>query len=129
MPVGRVGGGSAPWVRGTLTAIGLISIIKRFSPVGTGNTTCWSHSSQYTPVQPRGYGEHCESETEQDVDSGSAPWVRGTPVIFSTVLAGTRFSPVGTGNTYAFFVFVCFYAVQPRGYGEHFCTKAEGEEE
>ena len=50
--------GSAPWVRGTQEYQQELAAMRRFSPVGTGNTPLRSASSVCLAVQPRGYGEH-----------------------------------------------------------------------
>ena len=50
--------GSAPWVRGTPDKRLNIPLVRRFSPVGTGNTIAGKKGSRLMAVQPRGYGEH-----------------------------------------------------------------------
>ncbi len=91
--------GSAPWIRGT-PSLGLpFFIVSRFSPVDTGNTRNNWFLSVGVPVQPRGYGEHPPTSLSNSAESGSAPWIRGTPERTSTGAVKKRFSPVDTGNT------------------------------
>ena len=70
--------GSAPWVRGTHMTLSQRLIKRRFSPVGTGNTTSTQVDKWSAAVQPRGYGEHSALLSLIVKTRGSAPWVRGT---------------------------------------------------
>ena len=111
--------GSAPWVRGTRALSHSSSDIYRFSPVGTGNTSFFRISCIVSSVQPRGYGEHPWIKNLPHSVHGSAPWVRGTLSTHTLHAFVLRFSPVGTGNTAYMLYAHMYYAVQPRGYGEH----------
>ena len=70
-------------------------------------------------IQPRGYGEHTCVHSGSLLAAGSAPWVRGTRKHNLVTLSRTRFSPVGTGNTFISSAPTVLLPVQPRGYGEH----------
>ena len=70
--------GSAPWIRGTLNKEGSRRFIKRFSPVDTGNTSLRGPIVIINSVQPRGYGEHMFVRPVAQLETGSAPWIRGT---------------------------------------------------
>ena len=91
----------------------------RFSPVVTGNTLACSCVVVPTAVQPRGYGEHFINLNQVYKNIGSAPWLRGTPLIIWVIKTHARFSPVVTGNTLRREKLKNTQTVQPRGYGEH----------
>ena len=50
--------GSSPWVRGTPAQDHLTVKVRRFIPVGTGNTIMLAIIMEDAAVHPRGYGEH-----------------------------------------------------------------------
>ncbi len=87
--------------------------------MGTGNTRIALNDIVDEAVQPRGYGEHVAFISSTNVQGGSAPWVRGTPIGVGVVAKFPRFSPVGTGNTLQTLRRKGLGTVQPRGYGEH----------
>ena len=91
--------GSSPWARGTLITHSRDDSIRRFIPVGTGNTTVKVMEGKLFTVHPRGHGEHkCSSITRIRIN-GSSPWARGTRCTIDGELFKVRFIPVGTGNT------------------------------
>ena len=76
---GKAKRGSSPWVRGTLFRQTMELDMKRFIPVGTGNTDSAIFPRSLETVHPRGYGEHNHVRFVAVKQSGSSPWVRGTP--------------------------------------------------
>ena len=97
-----------------------MAVCRRFIPVGTGNTH-WvvNVGEPGKPVHPRGYGEHTIIIKPFSCNSGSSPWVRGTPRRTSLQWPSLRFIPVGTGNTPFIVMLLALNTVHPRGYGEH----------
>ena len=85
----------------------------------TGNTLPEGQTLTEYAVQPRGYGEHLHAKLLIFYQHGSAPWIRGTLLIYCINKHKLRFNPVDTGNTGVFEVVIMLLAVQPRGYGEH----------
>ena len=70
-------------------------------------------------VHPRGHGEHLLGCHTTRNHSGSSPWARGTHSYSVATLAGSRFIPVGTGNTCHSRPSSRLWTVHPRGHGEH----------
>ncbi len=71
----------------------------RFIPAGAGNTSCCQVPRRFSPVHPRGCGEHAIASNLRQSGYGSSPRVRGT-----------RFHPPFPREP---------AAVHPRGCGEH----------
>ncbi len=111
--------GSAPRVRGTLAVMGWLVVDGRFSPARAGNTQNIAAATFFGPVQPRACGEHVFLGRLALTNDGSAPRVRGTPVMAKAHACAARFSPARAGNTARFLFRVQLLAVQPRACGEH----------
>ena len=120
----NLGSGSSPWARGTPFASEWYFAFLRFIPVGTGNTSDRADLYQNQSVHPRGHGEHCLMLFYSMKFHGSSPWARGTHLLPSLWKAHHRFIPVGTGNTEQHDRNANFFAVHPRGHGEHFSCVA-----
>ena len=91
--------GSSPWARGTPYESKDIDWPFRFIPVGTGNTFEATLLHVFTPVHPRGHGEHTLISFLLLPGDGSSPWARGTQSRQLAKYPRRRFIPVGTGNT------------------------------
>ena len=76
----------------------------------------------FSPVQPRGCGEHGVEFGVVGRPVGSAPRVRGTREAADVVPLHGRFSPAGAGNTVSAVLILLRNSVQPRGCGEHGCS-------
>ena len=111
--------GSSPWARGTPTNALCSLFIKRFIPVGTGNTKYKGGIRYVWTVHPRGHGEHVSFLCVPLFWVGSSPWARGTRKFASSCFSLWRFIPVGTGNTISSAKSLKLIAVHPRGHGEH----------
>ncbi len=112
-------GGSSPWARGTQAGVGWKTMLTRFIPVGTGNTSAPVNVPSNKAVHPRGHGEHFSDIKKAANATGSSPWARGTRKTEPPALVIIRFIPVGTGNTARERAICVFNAVHPRGHGEH----------
>ena len=73
--------------------------LTRFIPVDTGNTLPYFAKKPYSPVYPRGYGEHDWTTWTAVGQRGLSPWIRGTRRWGVAGAKGVRFIPVDTGNT------------------------------
>ena len=111
--------GSSPWARGTPACYPGLIALSRFIPVGTGNTTTGNKPGASGPVHPRGHGEHKRSKSLMKKKDGSSPWARGTHLPEGKTHVGSRFIPVGTGNTNQVVEVSLSASVHPRGHGEH----------
>ncbi len=93
------GCGLSPWVRGTRPPRRVRQGLRRFIPVGTGNSTTDRPNGAPAAVYPRGYGELGKQHVNGRDRFGLSPWVRGT-LHWPALLADLRrFIPVGTGNS------------------------------
>ena len=68
--------GSSPWARGTLIIVSFYRLLKRFIPVGTGNTFTLLTEFEPNTVHPRGHGEH--SNYRQLIYKGNHPSKKST---------------------------------------------------
>jgi len=110
--------GSAPRVRGTPAKEHIAQANKRFSPAGAGNAGDFPDPQRYIPVQPRGCGERRCDAALRGSGGGSAPRVRGTPILAAKREVEKRFSPAGAGNALTGTALPAAITVQPRGCGE-----------
>ena len=111
--------GSSPWARGTLHIRPGHNRFRRFIPVVTGNTKLFVKVIEHGAVHPRGHGEHINNILTVHPLAGSSPWARGTLTLTAVGKTGSRFIPVGTGNTPIFAMRSQYSSVHPRGHGEH----------
>ena len=116
--------GSAPHVRGTLSAEMHSDRPYRFSPACAGNTPRSTATKRTAPVQPRMCGEHGALARSFQRAGGSAPHVRGTPGRNQELKHGIRFSPACAGNTEEEPGHQAAAEVQPRMCGEHWGPEA-----
>ncbi len=91
--------GLSPWVRGTLLQVFFLGSYHRFIPVGAGNSVPPATVPSEPTVYPRGCGELVIPGGAFSTVNGLSPWVRGTPGIAARAKSGTRFIPVGAGNS------------------------------
>ncbi len=70
--------GSSPRVRGTRGTAREGFNVGRFIPAGAGNTLPFIASTGWSPVHPRGCGEHGTRPACMEEIHGSSPRVRGT---------------------------------------------------
>ncbi len=111
-------GGSAPRVRGTPRKTCKLYVSHRFSPACAGNACFAARNSRASSVQPRVCGERCKIGPRDSEQRGSAPRVRGTPLVRRGFVRVGRFSPACAGNAWRPLAAIKSSAVQPRVCGE-----------
>ena len=110
--------GSAPRVRGTHECLALIAIFERFSPACAGNALARTFQNLAHMVQPRVCGERRTIAGNAANVDGSAPRVRGTPLMPPSQRSFGRFSPACAGNAWPSSCDIVHVTVQPRVCGE-----------
>ncbi len=110
--------GSAPRVRGMPKAWPLCHPSSRFSPACAGNAAAGVAGGVHHPVQPRVCGECVSRQNRFAIPPGSAPRVRGMPLLPSLCTCWGRFSPACAGNAYCGTSTCSISTVQPRVCGE-----------
>ena len=111
--------GSAPRVRGILTARKFSASGVRFSPARAGNTRYTRRLRLVGSVQPRACGEYGIGFIVGRRRAGSAPRVRGIPDGCTGRPESGRFSPARAGNTRLTQHGIVVVPVQPRACGEY----------
>ena len=111
--------GSAPRVRGIRFGTQTKANNARFSPARAGNTPPSAAVRRRISVQPRACGEYSDNRAIADAWDGSAPRVRGIPLLHPLRIAHVRFSPARAGNTCSRAPGVSWFPVQPRACGEY----------
>ena len=111
-------GGSSPRARGTPAVLFARTRLTRFIPAGAGNAPANASRRHGRTVHPRGRGERALDRAHDDLDGGSSPRARGTPLAPWGVEFGGRFIPAGAGNAASAAKRYSRMAVHPRGRGE-----------
>ncbi len=81
-PDKEIGTGSSPRVRGTSAHHAVKYQPIRFIPAGAGNISAVDSRYWFTPVHPRGCGEHSSNLWSHCETTGSSPRVRGTYLLY-----------------------------------------------
>ena len=105
-------------MRGTQQIAKILKAVKRFIPVGAGNSGVFVPLPEEVAVYPRGCGELYMSLLNLAFDYGLSPWVRGTRSPSFKKSFEYRFIPVGAGNSLSASALAVASAVYPRGCGE-----------
>ncbi len=111
--------GTAPRLRGALGGEILLQLLDRNSPAPAGSTNSRSTEARTTSEQPRACGEHSPSPSCSRILSGTAPRLRGAPVLGGAQVLLRRNSPAPAGSTAARPCGQTPAAEQPRACGEH----------
>ena len=91
---------------------------KRFIPVLTGNSPVQLTEGELAAVYPRAYGEQVLLDHPADQVGGLSPCLRGTVKCTISIIRGSRFIPVLTGNSSMPVNNMYDSSVYPRAYGE-----------
>ena len=112
--------GSSPRERGTRVCRSDFHFGNGFIPAGAGNADPTTGPSGASPVHPRGSGERVNSDVLFRRNTGSSPRERGTRIIPSGLMPGSRFIPAGAGNATPRGSRPTAATVHPRGSGERY---------
>ena len=116
--------GSSPRVRGTLSSPTSAGLGSRIIPACAGNAAFARRSICFVADHPRVCGERRGPGTEQDLDAGSSPRVRGTPQGGARHVHVQRIIPACAGNANRRRAILHSRPDHPRVCGERGCHRS-----
>ena len=111
--------GSSPRMRGTLYNRPSLTTCKRIIPAYAGNTGGPVDAIRRIRDHPRVCGEHSSMSASEQMEAGSSPRMRGTPITTKKYGHAVGIIPAYAGNTEASVSWVCGDGDHPRVCGEH----------
>ena len=113
------GTGSSPRMRGTLSFVGRVRIVRGIIPAYAGNTPFLLDNRSVYGDHPRVCGEHNSARFFDISNLGSSPRMRGTPIASVLALSHLGIIPAYAGNTPRPASRRWWYRDHPRVCGEH----------
>ena len=110
--------GRSPRARGSPEPLGMVALLHRSIPAGTGKPLRSGSRCIRCKVDPRGHGEADPTITTPTANGGRSPRARGSRGFPSEIVGAAGSIPAGTGKPSPQWYVREIWGVDPRGHGE-----------